>query len=124
MLTAAKAGGLSHWHSTGWAAGPCHGTRIAKHADGNNDDCDRDLLPQSNARGRCTSPRQLPGPSYFRFGYCSRRLVISLLPLRSLALGAGPWSLGRSVASSRNGSTQVPTLTSHSPSSRAIGSVS
>ena len=40
-------------------------------------------------------------------------------------MGAGMvGSLRRAGASSRNGITQVPTLTSHSPSSRATGSVS
>jgi len=111
MLAAAKAGGLSHWHSAGWAAGPCPGTRIAKHADGNNDDCYRDLLPQSNARGRCASLRQLPGPSYFRFRYCSRRLVISLLPLRSLAIAVF-------LADSRSARVSSPLASKNSASSR------
>jgi hypothetical protein len=82
-----------------------------QNVNANNDDCHSDLLPQSNTRGRCTRLRRLLPPSYFRFRYCSRRLVISLLPLRSLAIAVF-------LADSRSARVSSPLASKNSASSR------
>src|SRR5262249_52728040 len=68
--------------------------------------------PPRRWRPPARAARRPPGPCPPGGGGCS------------VAPATGPRSGGRADASSRSGSTQVPTLPSQSPSSRTTGSVS